>query len=147
MLGWPVTSCLTAYLRIYDSSVGLVLGVSISLQKEGFVSGFMVPQLNLWGISTFFACMCFTTIISLLYNTVVFPSKQQSLDICFGHDSVLKTTPTFTKPSGTWILQERLPDSLAGFHLVRHCQCYYPSPGGSEPATVSSVQYCRDVGM
>jgi len=55
MLGWPVTSCLTAYLRIYKTVqyIELVLGVSVSLQK-GFGSGFMVLQLNSWGISTFF---------------------------------------------------------------------------------------------
>lgn len=46
-----------------------------------------------------------------------------------------------------WVLQKGLQDSLPGFHLAQHCQCYYPSSRGNVPATVSSMQYCKDIGM
>lgn len=87
---------------------------------------------------------------------------QQSLDVCFNHDSVLKpgvlspntpssTTSPVQTPTG-WIFRDGLQDSLAGFHLAQHCRCYHSNGNsnpeqGIVPVTVSSMQYSKTIGM
>jgi len=100
----------------------------------------------------------------LTYNNpyLLISSMEQSLDVCFNHDSVLKpgvlspntpssTTSPVQTPTG-WIFRDGLQDSLAGFHLAQHCRCYH-SNGNSNPeqdivpVTVSSMQYSKTIGM
>lgn len=83
----------------------------------------------------------------------LFPPKPQSLDVYFGHDSVHMPEGMRNPPSSAtnlpcnWVLQGGLQDSLPGFHLAQHCQCYYPSSRGNVSATVSLMQYCKGIGM